>query len=78
MRLVVVQAVILVVWWFWQARGVDWLSGEGLGNLLLQWGGSMGLLAALNGWFLRRLKPSGRLEPGQTMADEVRSVEDRS
>ena len=54
-RLVVIQAVILVVWWFWQQRGVDWLSREGLGNMLLQWGLSMGLFAALNGWFLRRL-----------------------
>ena len=60
MRLVVVQAVILIAWWFWQVREVDWLSREGLGNMLLQWGASMGLFALLNGWFLRRLRRAGQ------------------
>lgn len=59
MRLVVVQAVILIAWWFWQVREVDWLSREGLGNMLLQWGASMGLFVLLNGWFLRRLRRAG-------------------
>ncbi len=55
MRLVVVQAVVLVAWWFWQVRELPWFSREGMGNLLLQWGLSMALLAGLNRWILRRI-----------------------
>ena len=55
MRFVVVQAVILVAWWFWQVRGLAPMSREGLGNLALQWAGAMALFAALNRWMIRRL-----------------------
>ena len=53
-RLVVVQACVMVVWWLWQARGTAPFAREGLGNLALQWGLTLGALALLNRWMARR------------------------
>jgi NSS family neurotransmitter:Na+ symporter len=56
MRLVVVLAVLMVVWWFWQVRDQALLSREGIGNVLLQWGGTLAVLIALNRWIVRRMR----------------------
>ena len=60
-RLVVVQAVVLVAWWFWQVRELAWFSSEGMGNLILQWGLSMACFAALNSWLLRRIARTAKV-----------------
>jgi NSS family neurotransmitter:Na+ symporter len=66
-RLVVVEAVILVVWWFYQVRSEPPLGTFGVGNLLLQWGVAIGIFLLANRWLVRRLevvegKASGELE----------------
>ncbi len=53
-RLVVVWATIMVVWGLWQSRALPLFSREGLGNLAVQWGVTMALLAFANGWMMRR------------------------
>ena len=54
--LVVIQAVALIAWWFWQQRGVGLWTREGIGNMLLQWGGSMTALALVSRALLRRAR----------------------
>jgi NSS family neurotransmitter:Na+ symporter len=54
-RLVVVESLTLIVWWFWQVRDEPLLGTNGLGNLLLQWGLVLALFLALNNWLVRRL-----------------------
>ncbi len=70
--LVPLQAVLLLLWWLWQARGWDpegWLDPAGVenvGTILLQWGVVLlGLLAA-NRWLARHSAgpvpgPDGRM-----------------
>jgi neurotransmitter:Na+ symporter, NSS family len=53
-RLVVVQAVVLVVWWFWQVYDEPFFGTYGIGNVLLQWGLVLGLFLAVNRWLVRR------------------------
>jgi neurotransmitter:Na+ symporter, NSS family len=58
--LVPVEAVVLMVWWLWQARGWDpagWLnplSPESAGTVLAQWGVALVALLAANRWLARR------------------------
>jgi neurotransmitter:Na+ symporter, NSS family len=54
MRLVVVQAVVLVVWWFYQVRAEPAFGMYGLGTVLLQWGVALAVFLAANGWLARR------------------------
>jgi neurotransmitter:Na+ symporter, NSS family len=55
-RLVMVQAVVLVVWWFWQVRGDEFLETwhplrtYNIGTTLVQWSIVILVLLALNSW----------------------------
>jgi NSS family neurotransmitter:Na+ symporter len=62
-RLVVVQAVVLIGWWLWQVRGADpastWnpLVTYNIGTVVAQWGVVLLLLLALNRRLVARLRP---------------------
>jgi NSS family neurotransmitter:Na+ symporter len=56
-RLVVVEAVVLVVWWFWQVRTEPLFGPFGIGGVMLQWGIALLFFLALNGWMVRRTRP---------------------
>jgi neurotransmitter:Na+ symporter, NSS family len=56
-RLVVLEAIILVVWWFWQVRGEPLFGTFGVGNVLVQWAIMLGIFIGLNGWMVRRTRP---------------------
>jgi NSS family neurotransmitter:Na+ symporter len=55
-----VEAVTLMIWWLWEARGWDpegWLHpfrSATVGTVLLQWGVALVLLVAINQWLTRR------------------------
>jgi neurotransmitter:Na+ symporter, NSS family len=53
-RLVVVQAVVLVGWWFWQVREEPLFGTYGVGNVLVQWAVMLGLFLLLNRWLADR------------------------
>jgi NSS family neurotransmitter:Na+ symporter len=61
-RLVAVEAVVLMVWWLLQARGQDFaatwtlFSSFNIGTVLIQWVLALAFLVALNGWMVRRLR----------------------
>ena len=63
-RLVIVQAVVLMGWWLAQAGGDDFWSAENwtlfspynVGSVLIQWGVALSALLLLNGWMVRRLR----------------------
>ncbi|MBI4409492.1 MAG: sodium-dependent transporter [Gemmatimonadetes bacterium] len=55
--LAVVQALVLVVWWFWQVRAQPLLGTYGVGSVLIQWGIALALFLALNGWMVRKTHP---------------------
>ncbi|HVS04274.1 MAG TPA: sodium-dependent transporter [Thermoanaerobaculia bacterium] len=67
--LVPLEAVVLMVWWLWQARSWDpegWLHPLGVfttGTVLAQWAVALLALVALNGWLVRRQHPSPGEEP---------------
>lgn len=57
--LVPLEAVVLMVWWLWEARGWDseWLHplhAENVGTVLTQWAVALVVLFVLNGWLARR------------------------
>jgi neurotransmitter:Na+ symporter, NSS family len=56
-RLVVVQAVVLVVWWFWQVREEPLFGTFGVGNVLIQWGIALAAFVAVNRWLADRTVP---------------------
>jgi neurotransmitter:Na+ symporter, NSS family len=56
-RLVVVQAFVLIAWWLYQVRAEPFLAAEGIGLLAIQWGVALALFAALNGWLAGRTRP---------------------
>jgi NSS family neurotransmitter:Na+ symporter len=56
-RLVVVEAVVLVVWWFWQVRTEDLWAPYGIGNMAAQWLVAITAFLLLNGWMVRRTRP---------------------
>jgi len=71
MRIVVLEAVVLVVWWIWQVRGEDpvatWSPFEtfNIGTTLFQWGLVLGLLFLVNRWLVgRTMAREGRGEGG--------------
>jgi len=57
------EALVLLVWWLYQARGWDptgWLDPlgvENVGTILLQWGIVLALLLAANRWLVARTRP---------------------
>lgn len=62
--LVPLEALILLVWWLWQARGWDpagWLDPlgvENVGTILLQWGVVLAGLLLANRWIAARTRPA--------------------
>ena len=53
-RLVVIQAIVLIVWWFWQVRTEDPWGAFGWVNMAVQWAIALGFFIAFNGWMVRR------------------------
>jgi hypothetical protein len=51
---VVVEAIVLIVWWFWQVKGeglgatLNPLETFGIGSTLIQWAVVLGILIAAN------------------------------
>jgi len=70
------EAVVLLGWWLYQARGWDpagWLDPlgvENVGTILVQWGVVLGVLLTANGWLARRSRPvsAGPADRGPTSA----------
>lgn len=66
-RLVLVQAVVLMVWWLVQAQGEDFaatwtlLSPFNIGTVLIQWGVVLAILILANRWLVDRTLASGRM-----------------
>lgn len=56
-RLVVLEALALVVWWFWQVRSEPLFGAFGIGSVLVQWGIAIVFFLALNGWMVRKTRP---------------------
>lgn len=52
-RLVVLQAAVLVVWWFWQVRTEPLWGPFGVGSTLVQWAIALALFLGLNNWLVR-------------------------
>ncbi|MFO8172879.1 MAG: sodium-dependent transporter [Longimicrobiales bacterium] len=65
-RLVVLEAVVLIVWWFWQVRGEGWVANLNpletfsIGSTLVQWAVVLAVLLAANRFLVRK-----------TLGDEV-------
>ncbi|HSK18210.1 MAG TPA: sodium-dependent transporter [Longimicrobiales bacterium] len=53
-RLVVVQALVLVGWWVWQVRGEEKWGAFGWANMALQFAVALTFFLAINGWLARR------------------------
>ena len=76
-RLVMVEAVVLMVWWLWQAGGEDFWSAEtwtlfssyNVGTVLIQWVVVLLVLFALNGWMVRRIQAARGGGGGAISAD---------
>ncbi len=68
-RLVMVQAVVLMVWWLWQAQGTSaratWtlFSSFNVGTVIIQWGGVLVVLLLLNRWLGRRVQEKDPVPP---------------
>jgi neurotransmitter:Na+ symporter, NSS family len=64
-RLVVVQALVLIVWWFWQVRTEPAWGAYGWANMLVQWAVALAFFVAFNGWMARRTAAvaAGQPEP---------------
>ncbi len=56
-RLVVVEAVVLILWWLYQGGLADVWGRYGLLNTLAQWAAALALFLALNRWLVRRTRP---------------------
>jgi neurotransmitter:Na+ symporter, NSS family len=57
MRLVVVQALVLIIWWFWQVRTEDPWGAFGWANMALQFAIALVFFVALNDWLVRVTRP---------------------
>ena len=55
--LLVVQAVVLIGWWFLEVRGEPLWSAFGAGNMAVQFLVALALLIGINGWLVRRTRP---------------------
>jgi NSS family neurotransmitter:Na+ symporter len=70
MRFIVVESVVLMVWWLWSARGANakatWtlFSAGNVGTVLIQWSVVLVVLILANGWMARHLK-EGVGQPGE-------------
>jgi neurotransmitter:Na+ symporter, NSS family len=70
-RFVVVQAVVLVGWWFWQVRDEPMLGTFGVGNVLIQWAIALAAFLALNRWLADRTLHGTPPEPAEQDAARV-------
>jgi NSS family neurotransmitter:Na+ symporter len=74
-RLVIVESIVLMVWWLYQAQGESlaetWtlFSSFNIGTVLIQWAIALVVLYALNGWLASKFV-DGRRE-SQTGEDEA-------
>jgi neurotransmitter:Na+ symporter, NSS family len=69
-RFVVVQALVLIVWWIWQVRTENAWAAYGWANMAVQWAVAVTFFVALNGWMVRRTKP----EEDRVPSDEADGV----
>jgi len=66
-RLILVQAVVLMGWWLIQAEGASFretwtlFSPFNIGTVLIQWGVALALLVAANRWLVERTMAAGRM-----------------
>jgi len=62
---VVIQAVALIIWWFWQVRGEPQFSPFGAGLMAVEWLAALALFIGANRWLARagRAGPAGRQPP---------------
>ena len=64
-RLIMVQAVVLIGWWLWQVRGDDlaatWnpIATFNIGTVVVQWGIVLAIFIALNRWMVQRTMGAG-------------------
>jgi NSS family neurotransmitter:Na+ symporter len=74
-RLVVVEAVVLMAWWLWQARVGDFretwtlFSAFNVGTVLIQWGIALGVFLLANRWMAERIETHSVRRP-TTRADD--------
>src|SRR5690625_8034459 len=61
-RLVVVEAAILIIWWFYQVRTEPLFGTFGVGNILIQWGDEIEYFIDTNRWLVRRKDMEGGSE----------------
>ena len=60
-RLVIVESLVLMVWWLYQAQGESFretwtlLSSFNIGTVLIQFAMAIAVLLLLNGWLVRKL-----------------------
>jgi neurotransmitter:Na+ symporter, NSS family len=66
-RLVVVQALVLIVWWFWQVRTEDAWGAYGWANMRVQWVIAIIFFLAFNGWMVRRTESAAATETGDNV-----------
>ena len=55
-RLVVVEALVLVVWWFWQVRAEPLFGMYGMGSVVVQWAVALSAFLALNRWMVQKTR----------------------
>ncbi|MEN8375973.1 MAG: sodium-dependent transporter [Gemmatimonadota bacterium] len=53
MYFVIVQALVLIGWWFWQVRGEPQISPFGAGLMALEWAAAIAVFLAANKWLAR-------------------------
>ena len=71
-RLLMVEAVVLMVWWLWRAGGENLLAAEtwtlfspyNVGSVLIQWAAALLALLWANRWLARRIVAGRTREPG--------------
>jgi hypothetical protein len=47
---VVVQALVLIGWWFWQVKEEAMWAPFGWANMAVQWAVALAFFLAINGW----------------------------
>ena len=63
-RLVIVESIVLMVWWLYQAQGGSFVetwtlfSSFNVGSVLIQWAIALAALFLLNGWLVKKLAAS--------------------
>ena len=62
--MVIVESVVLMGWWLYQAQGGSFVetwtlfSAYNAGSVLIQWAIVLAIVFMLNGWFVNRLSAS--------------------